>query len=84
VVKHAAGLSARVLSNPGREYAIYLDGNGPTELTLDLPKGQYSAEWINVATGGVLHTESFGHAGGSRVLGSPRFTDGVALRLVNR
>jgi hypothetical protein len=84
VVKHAAGVAARVLSNPGREYAIFLDGSGPTELTLDLPKGHYSAEWINVATGALLHTESFGHAGGSRVLLSPKFTDGVALGLVNQ
>src|SRR5580692_3403212 len=30
-VKHAAGATARDLSNPGKEYAIYLDGNGPTE-----------------------------------------------------
>jgi hypothetical protein len=84
VVKHAAGVSARVLSNPGREYAIYLDGSGPTELTLNLPKGHYSVEWINVATGSVLRTESFGHSGGSRVLTSPGFPDGVALRLINQ
>jgi hypothetical protein len=37
-----------------------------------------------VATGALLHTESFGHAGGSRVLLSPKFTDGVALGLVNQ
>jgi len=84
VVKHAAGVSARVLSNPGRQYAIYLDGSGPTELTLDLPKGHYAAEWINVATGAVLRNESFGHSGGIRVLISPKFADGVALRLVNK
>ena len=84
VVKHAAGVSARVLSNPGREYAFYLDGNGPTELTLELPKGHYSAEWINVATGAVLGKESFAHSGGSHVLTSPKFTDGAALRLMNQ
>ena len=84
VVKHAAGVSARVLSNPGREYAIYLDGSGPTELTLELPKGHYSVEWINVATGAVLRNESFAHSCGSRVLTSPKFTDGVALRVVNQ
>jgi hypothetical protein len=84
VVVHAAGVSARAMSNPGREYAIYLDGSGPAELRLDLPKGHYSAEWINVATGAVLRNESFGHSGGSRALISPKFTDGVALRLVNQ
>lgn len=84
VVKHSAGASARVLSNPGREYAIYLDGNGPAELTLDLPKGHYSAEWMNVATGAVLRTEAFAHSGGAKVLPSTKFTDGVALRLTNQ
>lgn len=88
VVKHAAGVSARVLSNPGREYAVYVDGqgdgSGPAELALELPKGHYSVEWINVATGATLRSESFGHSGGSRVLTSPKFADGVAVRLVNQ
>jgi hypothetical protein len=83
VVKHAAGVSARVLSNPEREYAIYLDGGGPAELTLELPKGHYAAEWIDPASGAALHTETFGHSGGARVLTSPKFADGVALRLIN-
>lgn len=84
VVKHAAGVSARVLSNPGQEYAIYLDGNGPTELTLELSKAHYAAEWIDPRTGAVLHTESFGHSGGAKMLASPKFTDGIALRLVHQ
>jgi len=88
VVKHAAGVSARVLSDPGREYAIYLDGNGvgsgAAELTLELPKGRYRVEWMNVETGASFGAESFGHSGGTRVLESPKFTDGVALRLVNQ
>jgi len=50
-VKHAAGASARVLSNPGRQYAIYFDGNGPAEVMLELPAGEYSGEWINTKTG---------------------------------
>ncbi len=84
VVKHAAGVSARVLSSPGREYAIYLDGNGPAELTLELPKGHYSAEWINPATGAVLHSESFAHSGRTKMLTSPKFAEGAVLRLVNQ
>ena len=84
VVKHAAGVSARVLSNPGKDYAIYLDGNGPAELSLELPKGHYAAEWMNPATGALLHRESFAHSGGAKALASPRFVDGVALRLTNQ
>jgi hypothetical protein len=84
VVKHAGGLSARVLSSPGRDYAIYLDGNGPAELSLELPKGRYAAEWMNPATGALLHKESFAHSGGAKALESPRFVDGVALRLTSQ
>jgi hypothetical protein len=81
VVKHASGVVARVLSSPGREYGIYLDGNGPCDVTLDLPTGQYSGEWINVRTGRVDKSETFRHAGGDKVLQSPEFQNGIALRL---
>jgi hypothetical protein len=73
-----------VLSSSRREYAIYLDGNGPAELTLELPKGHYSAEWINVASGAIMHGESFGHSGGAKVMVTPKFSEGVALRLAGQ
>lgn len=81
VVKHAAGVVARVLSNPGKEYAIYLDGDGPTDLTLDLPSGRYSSEWLDVGTGSLEQLENFNHKGGDKILTSPAFQNGIALRL---
>jgi hypothetical protein len=83
-VKHAAGVSARVLSVPGRHYAIYLDGAGPAELMLNLPDGLYSAEWISPATGAVVHRENVRCSGGPKTLRSPKFTDGAALRLARQ
>jgi hypothetical protein len=80
-VKHAAGATARVLSNPGKQYAIYLDGSGPTELTLELPRGQYSCEWLNVKTGTIEQLESFIYEASNKVLTSPAFQNGIALRL---
>jgi hypothetical protein len=80
-VKHAGGATARALSNPGKEYAIYLDGNGPTDLTLELPPGSYSAEWVNVVTGKSEQWEKFAHKGGEKVLQSTAFQNGIALRL---
>ena len=80
-VKHAAGVTARVLSSVGKEYAVYLDGNGPAELTLELPPGNYSAEWLNVATGKIEQWEKFTHKGGDKVLQAPKFQSGIALRL---
>ena len=80
-VKHAAGVVARILSNPGQEYGIYLDGSGPTEATLDLPAGRYSGDWVNVRTGSVEKSETFEHPGGGKVLQTPEFQNGIALRL---
>jgi hypothetical protein len=80
-VKHAAGATARVLSSPGKEYAIYLDGNGPSDLTLELPPGSYSSEWVSVVTGESGQLEKFRHKSGDKVLQSPAFRNGIALRL---
>jgi hypothetical protein len=81
VVKRSSGVTTRVLSSAGKEYAIYLDGAGPADLTLTLPLGQYSAEWINVETGKIDLREIFRHSGGEKQLTSPPFRDGIALRV---
>ena len=83
-VKHAAGVFARVLASPGREYGMYFDGSGPAEVTLDLPAGEYSGEWLNIETGEIARRESFHHGGGEKVLRTPEFRDGIALRLKRR
>ena len=80
-VKHAAGNYARALSNPGREYAIYLDGNGPAEILLQLPAGEYLGAWINTKTGEAEGLERFRHRGGKKLLETPAFQNGIALRL---
>lgn len=80
VVKHARGVVAYALSNPAHEYGIYLDGSGPTEVTLELPSGEYSCEWVNVETGSIAGRENFRHKGGEKTLLSPEFRNGIALR----
>ena len=80
-VKHAAGAYARVLSAPGREYGMYFDGSGPIAVTLELPAGEYSGEWVNTRTGEVERLGPFRHAGGERVVRTPAFQNGIALRI---
>jgi hypothetical protein len=80
-VRHASGTIARVLSNPGQEYGIYFDGDGPAKITLDLSAGHYSGAWVNVRTGRVERSEDFQSAGKDMVLQSPEFKNGIALRL---
>jgi hypothetical protein len=60
---------------------MYFDGSGPTDVTLDLPPGQYTAEWMNVQTGAIDRSDNFRHAGGNKVLQTPDFNNGIAVRL---
>jgi len=93
----SGGLSARALAEPGVAYAIYLHVPIPERakkieehlrdrveatLVLDLPPGQYQAQWVDTKTGAVTKTESFKHSGGEKPLQSPMFADDVVLRIV--
>ena len=97
VKRVSGGLSARVLAEDGKAYAIYLhaqlskrpkkaserphDGVR-AELVLNLPAGPYLAEWVNTKTGAIAGREQFKHLGSDRLLRSPAFTDDLALRIV--
>jgi hypothetical protein len=80
-VKVAAGVHARVLSSAGGQYAMYFDDNGPAEVTLRLPAGDYSGEWVNTTTGESTPVEKFAHHGGEQNLRTPAFQNGIALGL---
>jgi len=80
-VRHAGGTIPRVLSNPGQEYAIYLDGDGPTKVTLALPSGRYSGSWINVRTGNAERSVELQSSGADVVAESPAFQNGIAFHL---
>jgi hypothetical protein len=83
VVKHAGGAYPRALSNH-KVYAIYLDGNGPAEVTLNLPPGEYSGEWLDTKTGNRETIPNFSHTSGEKTIQSPDFQNGIALRLERR
>ena len=80
-VVHAEGVSARALSTARGLYVIYLDGDGPSRLTLDLPRSNYTGAWIDIQTGAATPLPRFHHAGGHRVLDTPAFHNGIALRI---
>ena len=81
VVKQARGVVAHALSSPAGKYAIYLDGQGPADLALNLPPGTYTSRWIDIDTGQTTKTEKFRHSDGEKDLPSPDFRSGIALRL---
>lgn len=82
-VERAPGVVVRALSNPGKAYALYLQGRSPTTLALKLPPSNWIAEWRSVEDGSVLKSEKVkSYADKSTALASPEFSDGVALRII--
>ncbi len=81
IIRHATAGSAKVLSSPGGHYLMYFDGEGPFTVTLALPVAGYAGEWIEIQTGKTTPLVPFHHTGGEKVLTTPGFAVGVALRL---
>lgn len=82
-VVHADGAHARVLSGGGT-YALYLDGGpGPTRVSLRLPAGTYSLEWIDPAGGAASAPKRSVSSGGTApvVIDTPAYSRGIALKL---
>jgi hypothetical protein len=91
------GAWARVLTQPGKAYAIYVCQAGLTKdaakhftvdagerqirLAVDLPAGSYEAVWINTKDGRTDKRVRFTHTGGNKTLESPRYSEDVALRI---
>jgi len=82
------GVSARALVQSGKAYGLYLHTPAKDEvkfdaeqvkITLNLPAGNYRAEWVSTRTGDVEKTETFKQDAGNRTLAAPGFTDDIAL-----
>lgn len=71
----------RVLSEPGKQYAVYLFGGKAATLSLALPAGTYTAEWVSPLTGKVLQSEAVTAADRPVALPSPAFDPDIALRI---
>jgi hypothetical protein len=72
---------ARVLSEPGKQYAVYLFGGPSAKPSLALPAGKYVAEWLSPVSGQVLKSEAVAAKGMPVELPSPKFDPDVALRI---
>ncbi len=81
IVKHAGGVSAKALAAPGGRYLMYFDGEGPAVIALNLPAGEYTGEWIDIATGNAVPLARFHQSGGEKSVTTPEFNGGIGLRL---
>src|SRR5262249_15075130 len=79
-----AKATVRALANGGKAYAIYVNGGTQAEVVLELPAGQYEAEWIDTKTARAERTETFRHGGGTRALASPAYSHDIAFRIVRQ
>jgi hypothetical protein len=84
LVLSAPGVITHALSSSGTTYAIYLDGTGPTQLTLNLPSADYTADWIDTKTGQLTHTTITAAPGAATEIHSPDFLQGIALRITKK
>jgi hypothetical protein len=75
---------AYALVEPGKQYGIYVFGGTQTDLELELPAGNYQAEWLDPVTGKTGPKTRLKHAGGSAVLKSPGYAPDIALRIMRR
>lgn len=80
-VLHAEGVIVHVLTNGDGTYAAYLDGNGPTQLTVKLPPAVYRMQWLDPATGTKTKAAPLRSTGAKLAIASPDFPDGIALLL---
>jgi len=74
---------AHVLSEQGKQYAVYVFGDAKVNLELMLPPGTYYAEWMNPVTGNSEKQETLHHLGGKIIITSPNYKPDIALRIVN-
>lgn len=71
-----------VLSETGKQYAMYWMGGKQVNPEFKLPAGIYSPEWLNPLTGKIEKNEKLKHSGGKLKLKSPVYQEDIALKLV--
>jgi hypothetical protein len=90
-----SGASIRALVRPARDYVIYVRTglgdwkkhpdaktsfkDGELSLQLNLPAGEFVAEWFDTKLCSCLARTQFTHASGSRGIAAPAFEDDIAL-----
>jgi hypothetical protein len=95
-----AGVSVRALVKPGQDYLVYFRAglgdwkpkpdrkvkfsDGELTLFLDLPAGEYVAEWFDTRSGGSIQKAPFSHQGGRRSMRAPAFEDDLSLTVRRR
>jgi hypothetical protein len=73
-----------VLAETGKQYAIYLFGGTVKSINLEVPVGNYRAEWVNTLTGKIEKDAEVNNATPPVKLEVPTYQQDIALRLLKR
>lgn len=89
-----AGVYCRVISEAGKQYAMYvhpsrdqtsgytaIPGHYQENLVVYLPGGTYKVDWVDPALGKATASAEITHPGGQLKLKSPEYTVDIALRI---
>jgi hypothetical protein len=71
-----------VLSERGKQYAVYICGGNQIKFELTIPEGNYKTEWMNTLTGEIEKQETLQHTGGKIIITSPDYKEVIALRII--
>jgi hypothetical protein len=71
-----------VLSEKGKQYAVYIFGGEQINLSLDLAGGTYKTDWMNTLTGKIEKQETLQSSGGKITIASPDYKEDIALRII--
>jgi len=71
-----------VLSEKGKQYAVYIFGGEQTNLSLTLLAGTYQTEWTNTLTEKIEKQETLQSNGEKITITSPNYKEDIALRIV--
>ena len=71
---------SRVLSEPGKQYAVYLSGKGPFNLELSIPAGNYRVQFMDPLKGTFEKTVDLTSEGKVH-LTTPSYPEDVALKI---
>jgi hypothetical protein len=76
------GARSQMLAEAGRQYAAYFKGAARSRITIELPAGNYEAQWTDAVTGKAEVSSKRAHQGGGAEFEIPSELNEVALRLV--
>ncbi|MCC7153928.1 MAG: hypothetical protein IT161_05080 [Bryobacterales bacterium] len=78
------GCVARCLSASGESYVFFVEGPSPARLRLDLPRGEYTAVWIDTQSGSQSPPARLSSQGKRVIVTSPAFDQDTALVVERR